>query len=210
MKSKKNKSRNKWLSILILIIFLVALFLCRIPILHGLYNYLNVTEPIAEHYDYGIVLGGEPFGRPVMAAKLYKENRLDKIICTGAYIPAAVNALDIHLTEAEISQYRLVHLGVPKSKIIIISDATSTKEEVDDINKLFAGKKRTSLLIITSQTHTRRARRVFKKYLDPWEQLDIYGVLPERYEPEVWWTNEFGILAVFEEYLKTVFYWIKY
>ncbi len=212
----KKASQHKFLknkvvqSILVFLIVVLLLFLMRTPILRGVYNFLDVSQYPDMKFEYGIVLGGEPLDRSTAAAELYKDNKLEKIICTGAHIPPEFAAIGLSYTEAQASQQRLISLGIPEEDIILLEEATSTKEEVDAINQLFKDQDRHSLLIITTQSHTRRALRIFRKYTDDWEEIMAYGTNPSRYDSDYWWKNEFGILAVFQEYLKTVFYWITY
>lgn len=207
-KAQKILCRHRWLWTFILVIGVIIL--CRVPILRGFYNFLNVSEYPTMTYDYGLVLGGEPLDRTGAAADLYLDQKVKKIICTGNHVPPELAAIDMMITEAELSKRRLIGLGVAEADIILLEEATSTKEEVDAINEYFKDEDRASLIIITTQSHTRRALRVFKKHADPWKEMSAYGVSPSLYEADIWWTNEFGVIAVFNEYLKTVFYWIAY
>lgn len=189
---------------------LLLLYFFRGPVLHSIYNYLNVGEEPQMTYDYGIILGGEPLDRPKAAAELYHTGKVKKLICTGSQIPRALEAVGIMQTEAEATRSRLINLDVPEYDILMLPVATSTREEADAINTLFANQTRGKLLIITTETHTRRALRVFKEYCDPWDEMDAYGVAPTSYESKIWWKSEFGFLAVFEEYVKLVYYWFAY
>lgn len=119
-------------------------------------------------------------------------------------------AVGIQLTEAEAAKQRLLQLGVPEAAIILLPEATSTREEVNALNTYFKDKRRSSLLLITTQTHTRRALGVFKEYADAWDEIAAYGVPPTHYDPHWWWKNEYGFLAVYEEYLKLWYYWFAY
>ena len=211
MKKIKKALPSKYTRRLFVFLFLVLiLFLLRIPILRSCYSFLNVSQYPNKKYEYGIVLGGEPLDRSTAGAQLYLDHKVDKLICTGAYIPPPLAAVGIMFTEAEASKARLMQKGVPEEDIILLTEATSTKEEVDAINQYFSNMERNHLILITTQTHTRRALRIFKKYSDDWEEMDAYGVSPSRYDPNFWWKSEYGVLGVFEEYLKTVFYWIAY
>lgn len=206
-KSFQSKNSRR---LIVFFTFIVVMFLFRIPILRGMYGFLDISTYPDKKYEYAIVLGGEPFDRSTAGAQLYLDNKIGKIICTGAHIPPPLAAVGMMYTEAEASKARLIHEGVPEEDIILLTEATSTKEEVDAINQYFSAMEKGSILLITTQTHTRRALRIFKKYSEPWEDMIAYGVAPSRYDAEFWWKNEYGFLAVFEEYLKTIFYWIAY
>lgn len=212
MKEKLKKLIRKkrfWFST----VFFVGLFLlysCRVSVLQSVYGYLSVGENPEMVYDYGIILGGEPLDRPKAAAELYHAGKVKRLICTGSQIPRALEAIGIMQTEAEATKNRLIGLQVPEYDILMLPVATSTREEADAINQLFADQTRGKLLIITTETHTRRALQIFKEYCEPWDEMDVYGVAPTSYDAKIWWKSEFGFLAVWEEYVKLVYYWIAY
>ena len=209
-KLKKIAGKKRFWILAFFIASLLLLYFFRAPVLRSVYNFLNVGETPQYTYDYGIVLGGEPLDRPRAAAELYHQGKVKKLICTGSQIPRALEAIGILQTEAEATKNRLVGLQVPESDILVLPMATSTREEADALNTLFKDQKRGKLLIITTETHTRRALAIFKEYCEPWEEMTAYGVAPSNYKPELWWKNEFGFLAVFEEYIKLVYYWFAY
>lgn len=189
---------------------LLTVYFCRRPVLRGAYSFLNVGEAPAVTYEYALILGGEPLDRPAAAAELYKTGQVKQLICTGGQVPRALEAAGILLTEAEAAQKRLSASGVPEEAILVLPEASSTREEVDALNAYFKDKRRSRLLLITTETHTRRALGVFKEYADPWDEIAVYGVPPTNYDAHRWWKNEHGFLAVFEEYLKLGYYWFAY
>lgn len=207
---KKSVRKKRFWFVSVLLVSLLSCYIFRRPILRSFYSYLNVGEMVNGAYDYAIILGGEPLDRPSSAAELYKLGKVKTLICTGSQIPRPLKAIGILQTEAEATKNRLVGLGVPDDAIILLPEATSTREEADALDKLFVNKKRGKLLIITTETHTRRALGTFKEYCDPWDEMDAYGVRPTHYDPNWWWKTEFGFLAIFEEYLKLVYYWVAY
>jgi len=209
-KLKKLIRKKRFWILAVFSIVLLTLYFARRPVLRSFYGYLNVSEMPAKTYDYGLILGGEPLDRPKAAADLYHAGKVKKLICTGEQIPRALEAVGMMQTEAEATKNRLLNLNVPEADILMLSVATSTREEADAINNQFADQKRGRLLIITTETHTRRALKVFKEYSDPWDEMAVYGVKPTSYESDIWWKNEFGFLAVFEEYVKLVYYWFAY
>jgi uncharacterized SAM-binding protein YcdF (DUF218 family) len=210
-KLKSGLRRRKFWYISIPLLVLLCLYFARIPILREMYGFLNVGQEPVKKYDFGLVLGGDPIGRTAMAAKLYKERKIGKIICTGGQIPRPLEALGILVTEAESARERLITLGIQEDAILVINKGTSTLEEVEAMNLFFEGEHAgKTLLLITSETHTRRAKNVFSEYGKGWGEMAITGSLPTQYKPEEWWRTEHGFLAVYEEWLKTVYYWFAY
>lgn len=192
------------------VLMLLTVYFLRVPILRGAYGFLDVSQPPQTVYDYGLILGGEPLDRPKAAADLYHAGKVKRLICTGAQIPRALEAIGMMQTESQATKTRLMALGVPEADIVEVPVGTSTREEADAINALFKDQRRGKLLLITTQTHTRRALNVFEEYADPWDEMAVYGVAPTNYDARTWWKNEYGFLAVFEEYMKLGYYWFAY
>lgn len=207
---KRILRRKRYWVLALLTLCLLAVYVCRRPILREAYNFLNVGGTPSVTYDYALILGGEPLDRPAAAADLYRAGKVKRLICTGGQVPRALEAIGIPLTEAEATHKRLLALGVPEEAIIVLPEASSTREEADALNAYFKDKRRSRLLLITTETHTRRALGVFKEYADPWDEMAVYGVPPTNYEARNWWKNEYGFLAVYEEYLKLIYYWFAY
>lgn len=209
-KWKRLLRRKRFWAACFFVLFLLTGYALRRPILRGSYDFLNVGRSPETVYDYGLILGGEPLDRPTAAAGLYRAGKVKMLICTGSQVPRALEAVGIQLSEAEATRRRLQALGIPDEAILMLPAATSTREEAEAIKTYFADRPRGNLLIITTETHTRRALSVFKEYAGPWEAIAAYGVAPTNYDSRAWWKNEFGFLAVFEEYLKLVYYWFAY
>lgn len=203
------RRKSVWFTIIVFISAL-ALFAFRASLLRGAYAYLNVSEMPGNEFEYGLVLGGEPLDRPTAAADLYFAGKVKKIICTGSQIPRSLAAAGFLRTEAEISQQRLIESGVPQEDILLLPQATSTYEEALAINEFIPSDAKKNLLLITTESHTRRALGTFREYAGSWDDIQAYGVKPTHYEPHQWWKNEFGFLAIFEEYLKLTYYWFAY
>lgn len=202
--------RKRYWVLVMLIACLLTAYFCRRPMLRGAYGFLNIGETPTAVYDYALILGGEPLDRPAAAADLYRAGKVKRLICTGAQVPRPLAAIGMQMTEAEATKKRLLALGVPEEAILVLPEATSTREEADALNRHFKDQRRSRLLLITTETHTRRALGVFKEYAEPWDEMAVYGVAPSQYDAHWWWKNEYGFLAVFEEYLKLVYYWFAY
>ena len=98
------------------------------------------------------------------AARLYKAGKAPKIFVTGRGTARATRAL-------------LVDFGVPESAITLLEDARNTEEEAKGVQSLMFEvggsalklqtsnlKPQTSILLVTSSWHMRRARLMFEKY----------------------------------------------
>ena len=99
--------------------------------------------------------------RAWMVARLWKAGKAPKIICTGRTSRASTLGL-------------LMDFGVPESAITFLEDARNTEEEAKSVQSLMFEvgglaqtsnfKPQTSILLVTSSWHMRRAKLMFEKY----------------------------------------------
>jgi uncharacterized SAM-binding protein YcdF (DUF218 family) len=79
----------------------------------------------------------------------------------------------------------------------------STYEEAVAVRELARSQNWQSLLIVTSPTHTRRSRMIFRHiFADTGIDVYIRPVTEDWYDPKDWWQNRYQRRQVFLEYLK--------
>lgn len=194
----------------ILLVLILVAFLFRNEILIGFGSFLiyeNELKPVT----YAFVLSGGPWDRGNEAAKVYKKGFIDTIVCTGENIPADFKALGLDLLESEITQKNILKNGVPDSKIKLIKKGTSTQEEADAILQFCKQQKVKQAIVLSSKFHTRRIKQVFKKRFEK-EGINIivHGAPSSQYNEMAWWQNEYGLIALNNEYIKQVYYLLKH
>jgi uncharacterized SAM-binding protein YcdF (DUF218 family) len=188
-------------------LFFLALFLFRHSILRGLGRALTVTEDTAVS-DAIVVLGGNSQERGLHGAKLWHLGRAPMVICTGGNVPSVLAALDTVLLEAEITRNVMSNAGVPDSVLVVLTGATSTREEAEEIAMFVKEKGLQSLTIVSSQFHMARVRRTFRKVM-PDFVLRYSGSPSLTYNEEEWWKSEEGLIMVNNEWMKTIYYLVK-
>ena len=146
------------MTLLVLAAVLAAsVYLLRRPMLMGLAGMLVTASPL-EKADAAVVLGGEGCytGCRVRAAvQLYKAGWVGKLVLSGPRLGYGVY-------ETEFSVPLAVSLGVPKSDILAVpSTARSTAEEAQLLCPLLERRGMRSFYVVSSDFHTRRARRIF-------------------------------------------------
>lgn len=165
------------------------------------------TPPPPPPWDAIIVLSGRPFERSLKAAELYYLHSAPLIALGGAYNDDLL-AVGFHPSqECAFTSYALRQLCVPDSAIRPICAATSTYEEILQIRALCAAHQWKRIVIVSSALHGRRIERLAKRWLS--QDGIIWGIAaaqPLLYHPTHWWISEAGILAVFEEYVKLLYY----
>jgi len=112
-------------------------------------------EPLAS--DLAIALGGESSGsREAGAAQLWRTRRVRAVLCSG-------RALLWHVNEADAMAAHVRALGVPEDRIFRSRAGESTAEEAAHILPIVRARGVRSVLLVTSLTHSRRARALFRR-----------------------------------------------
>lgn len=189
---------------------LLLLGIFHLSILRGIGDLLICTDPLT-HADAVFVLSGNPFDRSKEASKLVKEGYTDKLICTGESIPIDVLALGLNHTEADISATMAYSEGMDTNAVTIINKGTSTQEESEIILEYARSNSMDTIIVVSNKFHTRRVSQVFhKKFKNSDIHLIVHGAPASAYQEETWWQNEYGLVFVNNEYIKQVYYFLKY
>lgn len=169
------------------------------------------------HADALVVLAGSStyLERTRHAAQLFREGRAPLIILTndnqnsGWSTEAERNPLFIERAIDELKSR-----GVPTERIEIIPGRVgNTHDEVVHISDYAREKKLQSILVVTSAYQSRRAlwtlRRIFR---GSGIEVGLDAVQPGEQSPgpATWWLSRLGWRMVPGEYLKLVYYWLKY
>lgn len=191
----------------------IALWLLIAPLLA---NYLIIERPLA-HADAMIVLSGSSVynERAFRAAELYKQGVSAKIFLTDDGIRAGWNdALRTNPRFVDLAQWDLIALGVPADAITILPGLPDgTESEARLLAAEIEQRPLSSVLIITSAYHSRRAFWAFGKTLASKsvtlgiEHAPLGDLNPK---PSNWWRSRLGWKLVAEEYVKAVGYWFYY
>ena len=177
----------------------------------GVGGYL-ISEDKLQKADVIFVLGGSSFERGNEAAKLFIDGYAPEIICLGKNSPSIFGAINKDYTESEIARINIIkNHDINKRHVKLLKIGTSTKEESVAIADYCRKNKLERIIIISSKFHTRRVRGVFEPlFEDLTTQLIIHGTPSLLYNENEWWMYEQGLLMVNNEYVKLVYYWIKY
>jgi uncharacterized SAM-binding protein YcdF (DUF218 family) len=193
-------------------IVLAPVLLIGIFALRGLGSWLVVQDPLAKT-DAIFVLGGTRFERPLEAVELYKAGWAPRI----ALMRQVADYGEVHLMQLGIPYPRevdaqvevMVRLGVPQSAITIFNEANSTAEEADTLYEAATANHWSSVIIVTSKQHTRRARLVMTRRTAPLglTLLTRYSRYDQA-DTERWWTNRSTLRFTLFETQRLFGYWI--
>ncbi|TVR78037.1 MAG: YdcF family protein [Chitinophagaceae bacterium] len=200
---------KRWWILLILIPLI--LFAARKPILKSLGNFLVYEKLPETSIDVLFVLSGNPYERANFAFQLYNQHEIDKIVCTGIIIPNNLKAAGYTDHEGMLTSIRLKELGIDSGKVMLLEIGKNTWEEINAIKKYVVDNQLENFAITSSSFHTRRihqtVKRVFRRNKMPYA---IFPAPVESFNPDIWWQDEAGLITVNNEYLKMLYYRLKY
>jgi len=188
MKSAVQRQGERGGILVNLVVLLCVAALCaliyfvRHPIMRYAAESWVVDEPAA-HADAIVVLGDDNFyaDRATRAAELYRQGVAGIVVGSG-------RRLRPNAGMSELMEHDLVERGVPKDKILRFAhDADSTSEEASELAHFAAGHKWKSVVVVTSNYHTRRARYILEKVFPPGIAVSVAGARDGDFDPERWW-----------------------
>ncbi|HAA00238.1 MAG TPA: hypothetical protein DEP18_09500 [Flavobacteriales bacterium] len=188
---------------------LLLLFVFRFSIMRGMAGVLvSVDEP--QKVEACFVLGGSSYERGLFAVKMFEKGYADKFICTGENVPSILEALGQAMTEAEVTAFYMRSAGIPDSSLAVINKSTSTREEAKVIREYCESNGLKKVMLLSSKFHTARMRKVFRsEFRSSSVEWIIVGAPSTKYNEFKWWESEEGMIALNNEWMKTIWYWFK-
>ncbi len=188
----------------------VLLLIFHRPLLRALGNYL-IVEDAKTKVDGLFVLSGNAFDRGEEAARLYHEGWAPKLICLGGETNPALELYGIYDKTAVMSEGVLKDAGVPPQDIELLPKGTSTFEEFEAIRDFCKERSWTKVMVVSSKFHTRRIDRFFRLRLHM-EGIEIVlrGAPESDFRESEWWKSEPGLIFLNNEYIKNMYYWLRY
>jgi len=161
-------------------------------------SFLVVDEPRPS--DVILVLAGETNRRPERALELLAQGYGRRIVLD---VPTASTLYEV--TQIQLAQKYVQDL--PQGSLVSICpiDGLSTKDESKDVEKCLAREGAKSVLIVTSDYHTRRALSVFRREIPGYE----YSTAAARDEQQFgvrWWTHRQWAKTFVDEWLRLIWW----
>jgi uncharacterized SAM-binding protein YcdF (DUF218 family) len=176
---------------------MVALvFISRTVWLEQMGRYLvDVQEP--EHSDMVVVLGGDLFGNRILAAaQLAKDGYAPTVLVSGAG-----NIYGLHESDFAIP-FAVRHGYNEKMFLRLDYPANSTRDEAQAVTAELRRRGVRKYLLVTSEFHTRRAGRIFRRAAPDLELRVV--ACPDTLHWNNWWTDREGRKTFVQEWLKTI------
>lgn len=197
----------------IVLILIVVLSILSGPLLQLMGNYLVLRDDEAKA-DLIVVLAGSPVVRSLAAAEYYNRGLGLKLWVSRGGLERSELLPKMDASETGnwgLSRKIMITRGVPSEAVFLDSQhVASTIEEAFRVKEYLKGKNYKSLILVTSEFHSRRACLTFEKVLG--SNIKIIS-LPSRYDPfeaEGWWRRRADAKHCFMEYQKLVFFFFEY
>ncbi len=147
--------------------------------------------------DIIAVLSGDPYGQRILkAAELVRQGFAPRVLVSGA-----PGFYDLH--ESDLAIPFAVRRGYPREWFIAFPhDGHSTDEEARAVVPELERRGVHRLIVVTSDYHSRRARRIFRA-VAPQIELRMVTVPDEYFKPDGWWRSREGRKTFFLEWTKT-------
>jgi len=164
------------------------------------YGLIHSDAP--DRADIAVVLAGDPQGHRIeKAAQLAKAGYVPQVLVSG---PPGVYGIN----ESDLAVQFIEHKGYPAQWFIPFPDPShSTKEESGYILRELQRRNVHRFLLITSDYHSARARRIFLAterkmgYAPPFRTV---AAPDEFFHADSWWRNREAQKTVFIEWWKTL------
>ena len=162
--------------------------------------------------DAMVLLMGSIPDRVLQAADIYRQGFAQKLIIVqesmAAYHKLQERGVNFENTTQQCFK-TAVQLGIPASDIVILpGDARSTQQEASIVREYIRlHPEITSITLVTSPDHTRRASMIFEKAFSKQHMPVTVHCSPSKYSSYTgigWWKSKEGIQAVLMEYLKII------
>jgi len=195
---RRHSQQGGVIGTLIALLFLAALcfliYLARHPIMRYAAESWVVDAP-ATHADAILLLGDDNFyaDRATRAAELIRQNIAPLVVASG-------RRLRPNAAITDLMQHDLLERGVPKEKILVFPhDADSTAEEAAALARFSSEHHFRSIILVTSNYHTRRALYIFEKSFPSSISVSAAAARDGDFDPDRWWEKRKSERLFFHE-----------
>ena len=189
-----------------LLLFLVTAF--SVPRLGA---WLVLEDPLARA-DGIFVLGGTMYERPLEALDLYKAGWAPTIVLVqqiADWGEVWLNERGVTVTrELDLQVDLLQRMGAPRDAIISITPMGSTAEEADALLALMNERNWSTVIVVTSKQHTRRAGLSMRRVLGDDKKVIVRASRYDRSNVDRWWADRSTLRFTLFETQRYVAYWL--
>ena len=200
----------RWRALINLIIFVIILsFALSGPAMRYLGAYLVLRDEPGKA-DVIVILGGSPAVRGLAGADYYNQGLAPRVfLCRGGLERAELlKGLDLSDTgNWGLTRRILTEKGVPAEAVTLDPIfVDSTFAEAKRVQAFLLGHQLTSMILVTSDFHSRRAYLTLSKVLGPGIRIISLPSQYDVYQADAWWRDRYSAKRVVMEYQKLLFF----
>jgi uncharacterized SAM-binding protein YcdF (DUF218 family) len=173
-----------FVALLFLALLCLAIYLARHPLMRFAGEGLVVEDKL-EKSDAIVLLSDDNFyaDRATRAAELYRQNLAPTVVASGIRLRPYAGI-------SELMSHDLIECGVPKERIVLFpQDADNTREEAEVLKTLLTQKGWKSVIIVTSNYQTRRARYIFRRVFPSEIKIAVASARDADFDPSNWYEH---------------------
>jgi uncharacterized SAM-binding protein YcdF (DUF218 family) len=161
-------------------------------------SFLIVDTP--RRSDAILVLAGETDRRPQRALELLSQGYAHRVV-----LDVPNNAKLYEFTQIELAQKYIQDLPQAAAISICAIDGLSTKDEAKEAEKCLQREDAKSVLIVTSDFHTRRALEIFRREF-PGREFSVAAARNDEGFGSRWWTHRQWAKTFVDEWLRLIWW----
>jgi uncharacterized SAM-binding protein YcdF (DUF218 family) len=147
------------------------------------------------------VSGGDTLARTQEAIQLYQDGWGSKLIFSGAALDKSGPS------NAEVMRREALQAGIPAKAIFIEEYGETTKQNAEKTQNIFGDNDITSVILVTSGYHQRRASLEFNKRSQN-VQVRNHPVASDQQWSAWWWATPSGWFLSVSEFIKIIAFYI--
>lgn len=195
--------------LVVLVGTIVLLWLFRVPILQAASSFLVCPDALSR-VDAAYILGGSAEDRGAEAARLLRDGITSEAVFLGSQVPAVLIALGDSIMESELTMAAAERHGGSADSMRLLPKGTSTFEEFVAIRKDATEHGYGRIMIVSNSFHLRRLRMLRSPIEEDGVVVLLRNCHNSRFDEERWWTSEEGLIMLNNEYVKLVYYLLRY
>ncbi len=170
---------------------------------------LVASDPLPAHAQVAVMLDGPTQGviaRSNLSLSLLQQGRVDHVMFSvgkvrlwGEWLPDMVRGY----VERNYGE------DIARRAVVCEMNTDSTIEEAAALRTCLLERGWTSVIVVTSQYHSRRARRIWNRHMGPPFTISVFGVGDADYDPSNWWRNRHEAKTWLLEVTKSVWNYLS-
>jgi uncharacterized SAM-binding protein YcdF (DUF218 family) len=183
------------LALLFLSLLCFGVYLARRPLMRFAANWWIVEDHL-QRADAIVVLGDDNFygDRATRAAEIFRQGLAPLVIASGRRLRPSADV-------AELIAHDLAGRGIPMEHIVRFThDAASTIEEAQQLAGFVRQRNMKSLILVTSNYDTRRARYIFCRIFPQDIELSVASARDGDFDPDRWWEKRSSVKELAREW----------